>query len=63
MSGEANVFTDNFELERGGARAARVAKQAGAEKLGASVYELQPGARWADLHFHSRNDGRPVPPE
>ncbi len=26
------------------------------ERLGATVYELQPGARWADLHVHYANE-------
>ncbi len=56
MADEANVFSDSFEFEFRGVRTAGVAKQAGAEELGASVYELQPGARWADLHFHYRNE-------
>ena len=56
MAHEANIYTESFEFEHAGARAVGVAKQAGAEELGASVYELQPGARWADLHFHYRNE-------
>ena len=52
MSGAANVFDDQFEHEFQGARVIGVARLAGAQQLGASVYELEPGARWADLHFH-----------
>jgi hypothetical protein len=33
-----------------------VGQRVGAEKLGASVYELQPGGRQADLHVHYRNE-------
>ncbi len=30
--------------------------RAGTELLGATVYELEPGARWADLHVHYANE-------
>jgi uncharacterized cupin superfamily protein len=29
---------------------------AGAELLGATVYALEPGAKWADLHIHFANE-------
>ncbi len=51
-----NVFTTSFEFDRGGARVSRVGTRAGADALGASVYELDPGARWADLHVHYANE-------
>jgi uncharacterized cupin superfamily protein len=53
---DANVYTTTWDFERAGAAAAAVAKRAGAEALGATVYELAPGARWADLHFHHANE-------
>jgi uncharacterized cupin superfamily protein len=52
----ANLFDPawEFEGERGGgmARAAQLGKQAGAERLGATLYELEPGAIASPLHFH-----------
>ena len=56
MDDEANLFTTSFDFDRGGARVARVGARAGAHALGASVYELDPGARWADLHVHYANE-------
>ena len=44
---DANVFTDSWDFEREGAAAATLGGRAGTELLGASVYELQPGSRWA----------------
>ena len=56
MDDGANLFTTSFDFDRGGARVARVGARAGAHALGASVYELDPGARWADLHVHYANE-------
>jgi uncharacterized cupin superfamily protein len=39
-----------------GRHVARVGAQAGAEKLGASVYELDPGAVGSPLHIHHANE-------
>ncbi len=54
--GAPNIFdpTWDFEGERGGAmaRAARLGGQAGAKRLGASLYELESGAIASPLHFH-----------
>jgi uncharacterized cupin superfamily protein len=51
-----NLFdpTWEFEAERGGgtARAARIGAQVGADRLGASLYELEGGAMASPLHFH-----------
>ena len=55
-SAVANVFRSDWELEHGGVGMASVTKPAGAELLGATVYELDPGARWADLHVHYANE-------
>jgi uncharacterized cupin superfamily protein len=56
----ANVYEPNFDLtqHRDGFefRAARVAQQAGAERLGASVYELEPGNGAYPYHFHLGNE-------
>lgn len=62
----ANLYGEpDWELE--GVTLRSVAQSAGAELLGATAYELAPGARWADLHYHHANeellvvlDGRPM---
>lgn len=56
MSG-ANVYgaQPDFELPAG-VSVISVGKRAGTEQLGATVYALQPGARWADLHLHHANE-------
>lgn len=63
----ANLFDGPPDFEQEGVTLRAVAKQAGSELLGATAYELAPGARWADLHFHHANeelllvlDGRPT---
>src|SRR5712691_11691451 len=33
-----------------------ITEPGGAELIGATVYELEPGARWADLHVHYANE-------
>jgi len=40
-------LNDGLELTGDGLRAARVGERAGAEELGASIYELQPGDCWS----------------
>jgi len=52
----ANVFTKEWDFAHGGASSAGVGARAGGELLGATVYELEPGARWADLHIHYANE-------
>jgi uncharacterized cupin superfamily protein len=50
-----NVFADgawDMEVERFQLRANMVAKHAGAKKLGATVYELDPGSSGFNLHAH-----------
>jgi quercetin dioxygenase-like cupin family protein len=44
-------LNDPLELSADGIRAVRVAERAGAEHLGASVYELQPGDEMV-FHYH-----------
>ena len=56
MPDDPNVFTASWDFTRNGVGLAAVAQQAGAELLGATVYELEPGARWADLHVHYANE-------
>jgi uncharacterized cupin superfamily protein len=56
VPGEVNVFTTDWDFERGGVGLASVGRNSGAELLGATVYELEPGARWADLHIHYANE-------
>jgi len=52
----ANVFGSEWDFTRGGVGLASITKPGGAELLGATVYELGPGARWADLHVHHANE-------
>jgi uncharacterized cupin superfamily protein len=47
------------EIDAGGGailRATRLAKRAGAQRLAANLYELEPGAVVSPLHFHHRNE-------
>ncbi len=53
---EPNAFSSEFEFSHAGVGMLSVARDAGSELLGATVYELQPGARWADLHVHYANE-------
>jgi uncharacterized cupin superfamily protein len=54
---EANVYAEEPDFRIGdGVAIVNVAQHAGAELLGATAYELQPGARWADLHAHHANE-------
>ena len=52
----ANVFASDWEFAHEGVSLASVTKAGGAELLGATVYELEPEARWADLHAHYANE-------
>lgn len=53
---DANVFTGEWDFQHEGASMAGLGARIGAELLGASVYEIEPGARWADLHVHHANE-------
>jgi uncharacterized cupin superfamily protein len=46
------------EVDASGAvlRATRLARHAGARRLAANLYELEPGALVSPLHFHHRNE-------
>jgi uncharacterized cupin superfamily protein len=56
----ANVFEPDFDAEQDEPpftwRRARVGRQAGAEALGASLFELPPGASSFPLHAHHANE-------
>jgi uncharacterized cupin superfamily protein len=56
VSGDANVFADGADFTLpSGVSLTTVGKNAGADLLGATIYDLPPGARWADLHVHYAN--------
>ncbi len=56
----ANVFQPDWDAGQDKApftwRRARIARQAGGEKLGASLFELPPGASSFPLHVHHANE-------
>jgi uncharacterized cupin superfamily protein len=57
----ANVFDPDFDAEQRDKppftwRRARLGRQAGAESLGASLFELPPGASSFPLHVHHANE-------
>lgn len=67
----ANVFDPEWDAEQDKPpftwRRSRIGRQAGSERLGASLYELPPGASSFPLHIHYANEelivvlaGRPV---
>jgi uncharacterized cupin superfamily protein len=57
VSGEPNVFAADADYALPtGVSVFRVGNRAGTDMLGATVYELQPGSRWADLHVHYANE-------
>jgi uncharacterized cupin superfamily protein len=55
-----NVFRPDWDAEQDKPpfrwRRARLGRQAGAEKLGASVFEVPPGASTFELHAHQANE-------
>jgi uncharacterized cupin superfamily protein len=57
---DPNVFEPSFDAEQDRPpftwRRARIGRQAGAEKLGASLFELPPGASSFPLHVHHANE-------
>ena len=55
-SERANIFNARPDFERELVASTGVGRHAGAELLGATVYELQPGGRQADLHAHYHNE-------
>jgi uncharacterized cupin superfamily protein len=57
MAGELDVFRfAQWERELGAARGTRLAPGAGLEKLGCTLYELDPGGQAAPYHMHHGND-------
>jgi uncharacterized cupin superfamily protein len=60
VSGQPNVFHPEFEgtTDRAGfgARRAQLGRQAGAHRLGASLFELAPGSAPFPLHYHLGNE-------
>ena len=60
MSERPNVFDPTFDAEQDRPpftwRRARIGRQAGAGKLGASLFELPPGASSFPLHVHHANE-------
>jgi uncharacterized cupin superfamily protein len=56
VPGDANIGSSTPDYERDKVSAIVVGQRAGAELLGASVYEIQPGGRQADLHAHYNNE-------
>jgi len=55
---QANVFDEEFPMERAemGVRGRMIGPAVGARELGASVYELAPGASGFNLHAHYGNE-------
>ncbi len=51
-----NVYGSDWDLTFSGVGMASITKPGGAELLGATVYELEAGAKWADLHVHYANE-------
>lgn len=52
MSIDPNAFSTDWDRDAGGWRGTRLGARAGAQELGCSVYELDPGAQAAPYHFH-----------
>jgi uncharacterized cupin superfamily protein len=51
-----NILKPEWEAELPGLRGVRVGAAAGAEKLGATLYEVDPGGRVSPLHIHHANE-------
>jgi uncharacterized cupin superfamily protein len=51
-----NILNPQWEAELPGLRGVRVGAAAGAEKLGATLYEVDPGGRVSPLHIHHANE-------
>jgi uncharacterized cupin superfamily protein len=51
-----NILKPEWEAELPGLRGVRVGAAAGAEKLGATLYEVDPGGRVSPLHIHHGNE-------
>jgi uncharacterized cupin superfamily protein len=51
-----NILKPEWELEVPGRRGQRVGAEAGAEQLGATLYEIDPGGTSSPLHIHHANE-------
>jgi uncharacterized cupin superfamily protein len=51
-----NILNPEWEAELPGLRGVRVGAAAGGEKLGATLYEADPGGRVSPLHIHHANE-------
>jgi uncharacterized cupin superfamily protein len=51
-----NILNPEWEAELPGLRGVRVGAAAGGEKLGATLYEVEPGGRVSPLHVHHANE-------
>jgi uncharacterized cupin superfamily protein len=51
-----NIESPEWEAELPGLRGVRVGAAAGAEQLGATLYEVDPGGRVSPLHVHHANE-------
>jgi uncharacterized cupin superfamily protein len=57
MPDDSNVFeTDDWERELASARGTRVGAVAGAQDLGCSLFELDPGGQAVPYHVHHANE-------
>ena len=58
--GRPNIYEGDFAIEREdiGVRGRPLARPAGAREIGASVYELAPGASGFNLHVRTGPGGR-----
>jgi len=57
MPNDPNVFEiSSWERDIGAARGTRVAAAAGAQELGCTLYELDPGGQAAPYHMHHANE-------
>jgi uncharacterized cupin superfamily protein len=52
----ANIYDSEPDFARDGMSARVVGQNAGCELIGATVYDLEPGGRQADLHLHHANE-------
>ena len=53
---DPNVFANDWEEASGPIRGTRVGAAAGAEQLGAALFELEPGGQAAPYHVHHANE-------
>ena len=56
IGGWRTSWSPEWEAELPGLRGQRVGAAAGAEKLGATLYEVDPGGRVSPLHIHHANE-------